>query len=96
MIYFDNAATTRPLDDVLQTYDTVNRKYFYNTASLSKGGQEARKLLEASRTQIKQLFKLNDYDLIFTSGATESNNIVIQSVIKKEITIWSNGTRFRT
>ena len=84
MIYFDNAATTRPLDDVLQTYDTVNRKYFYNTASLSKGGQEARKLLEASRTQIKQLFKLNDYDLLFTSGATESNNIVIQSVIKKK------------
>lgn len=85
MIYLDNAATTKPFKETLETYNTVNEKYFFNSASIHKGGQEVSQLLEASRSQMKELLNLNDYGLIFTSGATESNNIAIQSTIKRKI-----------
>lgn len=85
MIYLDNAATTKPFKETLETYNTVNEKYFFNAASVHKGGQEVSQLLEASRSQMKELLNLNDYGLIFTSGATESNNIAIQSTIKRKI-----------
>ena len=70
MIYLDNAATTKPFKETLETYNTVNEKYFFNAASVHKGGQEVSQLLEASRSQMKELLNLNDCGLIFTSGAT--------------------------
>lgn len=82
MIYMDNAATTRPYDDVLDTYMNVNRSYYFNTASIHQAGREAAKLLEASRRQILDLMGLGKHDCVFTSGATESNNIAIQSVLR--------------
>ena len=82
MIYMDNAATTRPYDDVLETYMNVNKMYYANTSSIHQAGREAAKLLEASRRQILDLMGLGGYDCIFTSGATESNNIAIQSVLR--------------
>ncbi|WP_229716686.1 cysteine desulfurase family protein [Salinicoccus roseus] len=78
----DNAATTRPYDDVLETYMNVNKMYYANTSSIHQAGREAAKLLEASRRQILDLMGLEGYDCIFTSGATESNNIAIQSVLR--------------
>ena len=55
MIYMDNAATTRPYDDVLETYMNVNKVYYANTSSIHQAGREAAKLLEASRRQILDL-----------------------------------------
>ncbi len=82
MIYMDNAATTRPYEDVLDTYMNVNRSYYFNTASIHQAGREAAKLLEASRRQVLDLMGLGNHECIFTSGATESNNIAIQSVLR--------------
>lgn len=78
----DNAATTRAYDNVLETYMNVNKTYYANTSSIHQAGREASKLLEASRRQILDLMGLGGYDCIFTSGATESNNIAIQSVLR--------------
>ncbi len=84
MIYMDNAATTRPYEEALDTFEQVNRLYYYNTASIHQEGRKAEQLLEASRKQILELLGLNGFECIFTSGATESNNIAIQSVLRKK------------
>lgn len=84
MIYFDNAATTAPYKEALEAYITANEKYFYNTASIHQSGKDAARLLEAARAQILELMDLKKYDLVFTSSATESNNIAIQSMLKKK------------
>lgn len=84
MIYLDNAATTKPDKSVLETYNKVSEDYFFNTASIHQKGRKAENLLEASRSQIVGLMGLKDYKCIFTSGATESNNIAIQSVLKRK------------
>lgn len=80
MIYLDNAATTKPFDEVLQTYVDVNNNYFGNTASINYFGKTANKLLEASRNQIANILKIPQKNIYFTSGATESNNIAILGV----------------
>ena len=82
MIYFDNAATTKPFKEALETFNTTSEKYFYNTASIHQAGKNAAKLLEAARKQILDLMYLPDYDLVFTSSATESNNIAILSTLR--------------
>lgn len=84
MHYFDNAATTKPHSEVLHTYNKVSENYYFNTASIHRAGRESAKLLEASRKQVLQLFGLPDYTCIFTSGATESNNLAIQGTLKRK------------
>ena len=84
MIYFDNAATTAPYKEALETYITASEKYFYNTASIHQSGKDAAKLLEAARAQILDLMGLKTYDLVFTASATESNNIAIQSMLRRK------------
>ncbi len=77
MIYLDNAATTKPFPEVLQTYLEVNEKYYGNTASINNFGKIGAKLLSASREQISSIMGVESSKIYFTSGATESNNIAI-------------------
>ncbi|HAR6059245.1 TPA: cysteine desulfurase [Staphylococcus pseudintermedius] len=80
MLYFDNAATTKPDPSVLSSFMKVNEKFFYNPNSPHQKGQEVERLLQNARDQIKSTLKLNDETLIFTSGATESNNMALKGV----------------
>ncbi|CAM4164559.1 cysteine desulfurase family protein [Lacicoccus alkaliphilus] len=84
MHYFDNAATTKPYAEVLHTFNKVNENYYFNTASIHQAGRDSAKLLEASRKQVLQLFSLPNYTCVFTSGATESNNIAIQGTLERK------------
>lgn len=84
MHYFDNAATTKPDAEVLDTFNKVNEKYYFNTASLHRAGRDSEKLLEASRKQVLDIFGLKNHHCVFTSGATESNNIAIQSTLNRK------------
>lgn len=86
MHYFDNAATTKMIQASRDTWLAVNEKYYENTASIHAGGKEASRLLETTRQQLKKLLNLDAFECVFTSGATESNNIVISSMLlKKEV-----------
>lgn len=78
MLYFDNAATTKPDPSVLSSFMKVNEEFFYNPNSPHEKGQEVERLLQNARDQIKSTLKLNDETLIFTSGATESNNMALK------------------
>ncbi len=80
MIYFDNAATTAINREVLGSFHELCEKYYGNPSSNHRYGQESFKLLQMAREQIRQVFKLDNYEVIFTSGATESNNIAIKGV----------------
>ena len=77
-IYLDNAATTIPYKEVLDSYEKVSTSYFANPSSIHKIGQESARLVELSRRQMLDLLNLtNTHEVIFTSGATESNNLAI-------------------
>lgn len=80
MIYFDNAATTRVNLEVLKTFNDLHSKFFANSASTHKLGKEVYRLEEMARNQISSLLKCESSEIIFTSGATESNNLAIKGI----------------
>lgn len=81
MIYLDYSATTKPDAKVLETFNKVSTNYFGNPNSLHKLGKEARDIINESTNIICQYFKIKNNELIYTSGATESNNLAIKGVI---------------
>ena len=78
IIYLDNAATSKVHPEVLDSYNQITLKYFANPSSIHYLGQESNRLLEKSREQILKLFNLSHHEVIFTSGATEANNLAIK------------------
>ena len=78
VIYLDNAATSKVHPEVLESFNQITLKYFANPSSIHALGQEAQRLLEKSREQILNLFNLKHHEVIFTSGATEANNLAIK------------------
>lgn len=81
LIYLDNAATTKAFEEVLDTYLKVNQSMYYNPNSPHKAGLQADQLLQQAKVQINDMVNTNmTYDVVFTSGATESNNIALKGV----------------
>lgn len=85
MIYLDNAATTKPNHSVLETYIKANEAVYFNPNSPHKAGLQGEQLLQRAKNQITELFDItSEFDLIFTSGATESNNLAIKGIAYKK------------
>ena len=82
MTYLDYSATTPVNKEVLDTYIKVVEKYPGNPNSLHKLGFEAKKIIDDSTKQIQKLLN-TDKEVIYTSGATESNNLAIFGVCNK-------------
>lgn len=80
MIYFDNSATTKPYPEALETYMQVASKILGNPSSLHRLGDQATRILEASRSQIADLIGKKSEEIYFTSGGTEGDNWVIKGV----------------
>lgn len=78
LIYFDYAATTPIRQEILDTYTDLLNNFFANPSSLHRLGQEASHMLNMAREQIASLFKRKSDEVIFTSGATEANNLAIK------------------
>ncbi|MED1600255.1 cysteine desulfurase family protein [Alkalihalophilus marmarensis] len=78
MIYLDNSATTRPHQDVLETYTKVSYDYFGNPSSLHTLGMEAEGLLTKARSAIADQLHVSAKEILFTSGGTEGNNLAIK------------------
>lgn len=79
-IYFDNAATTRTRKEVLDTFVKVSEEDFANPASNHALGSKVLHLLDRARAQIASYFHLLPEECLFTSGATEGNNLAIKGV----------------
>lgn len=80
MIYFDNSATTKPYPEALETYVQVASKILGNPSSLHRLGDQATRILDASRQQIADLIGKKSDEIFFTSGGTEGDNWVIKGV----------------
>lgn len=80
MIYFDNSATTNPYPEALETYMQVASKILGNPSSLHRLGDQATRILDASRKQIADLIGKKSDEIFFTSGGTEGDNWVIKGV----------------
>jgi cysteine desulfurase len=77
-IYCDNAATTRPRDEVIELTAKVMSEAFGNPSSLHAHGNKAKSYIETAREQCAKLINSTAYEILFTSGGTDSNNIAIR------------------
>lgn len=79
MIYLDNAATTRMYDEVIDAEKEVEKNFFANPSALHSFGMEAENLIKNSKKIISKELGCKESEIYFTKGATESNNIIINS-----------------
>lgn len=85
MIYFDNAATTKPFNQALETYKEVALKIWGNPSSLHSLGSQATRILDASRKQIAELLGRSSEEIFFTSGGTEADNWAIKGIAYEKL-----------
>lgn len=77
LVYFDNAATTRPFDSVIDKMGAVMRDTIGNPASMSTLGIEAEKQIIQAKNIISQSLGSLPEEIYFTSGGTEADNWAI-------------------
>ncbi len=80
-IYFDNAATTRPYDEVIEVANERMIQY-YNPSAIYDKAIAISKQIESVRRKILQVLAAEKGTIIFTSGGTESSNLAIQNMPK--------------
>ena len=80
MIYLDYAANTPVDKEVLDNYIKVTNKYIANPNSSHKLGIMAKNEIDKSSSFIASYFKCNRENIIYTSGASEANNLVIKGI----------------
>ena len=83
MIYLDYSATTKTDDEVLDTFVKCSKDFIGNPNSLHKLGVESKKMIDKATEQIEKVLNINDYDVIYTSGSSESNNLAIKGICEK-------------
>ena len=81
-VYFDNAATTKIDDSVIEKMNLVMKESYGNPSSTHGYGRESRVLIEKARKSIANEFNVQPSEIIFTSGGTESDNIVLTSAVE--------------
>lgn len=79
--YFDNSATTKCFDSVAAVVDKVMREDYGNPSSMHTKGVEAEKYVRYAKEQIAKSLKVNEKEILFTSGGTESDNLALIGVV---------------
>ncbi|MFD1163043.1 cysteine desulfurase family protein [Hwangdonia seohaensis] len=81
-IYFDNAATTQIRDEVIDKMAEVMRANYGNASSSHSFGRSSKSLIEKSRKTIAGYLNVSAAEIVFTSGGTEADNLVLQSAVR--------------
>jgi len=80
-VYFDNAATTAIDEKVLAAMMPYLTEHFGNPSTQYSFGRDTRAAVEEARKTIAQLINAQPSEIIFTSGATEANNMAIKGAV---------------
>ena len=81
-VYFDNAATTKVRDEVIDDISNVLKDCFGNPSSTHSFGRSAKSYIETSRKSIAKIINCDPAEIIFNSGGTESDNSILKCVVK--------------
>ncbi len=76
-IYLDNSATTKPIDEAINVVVYVMAQEYGNPSSLHRKGWKAEQVMTNSKSQLANALSCDKNEIIFTSGATEANNLAI-------------------
>ena len=80
IIYLDYSATTPVNEEVLDSFVKATRTYVGNPNSLHKLGVSANKLINDATKQISDILNVKPNEIIYTSGASEANNLAIKGI----------------
>lgn len=80
-VYLDNAATTPIYEEVITLMGNVMRESYGNPSSTHQFGRTAKSLIENSRKGIAKHLGVSSSEIIFTSGATEANNLILRNAV---------------
>ena len=81
-IYFDNAATTPILPEVIDAMMPYLKEHFGNPSSIYSYGRESRLAIEKSRKAVASILNAHPSEIFFTSGGTESSNTAIWGAVR--------------
>lgn len=76
-VYLDNSATTRCFDEAAQLMHRIMCEDYGNPSSMHHKGVEAEQYVREARETLARILKVNEKDILFTSGGTESDNIAL-------------------
>ena len=80
-VYFDNAATTSIRKEVIDKMSFVMKEAYGNPSSTHSYGRKSKSYLENARKSIASILNAEPKEIIFTSGGTESDNMIIQRAV---------------
>lgn len=80
-IYLDNAATTQIDEEVIEEIHSSMRGNFGNPSSVHQFGRKAKSAVETARKKIAKYFNITASEIIFTSGGTEADNLILQNAV---------------
>ncbi|NNK83815.1 MAG: cysteine desulfurase [Flavobacteriaceae bacterium] len=81
-IYFDNAATTAVREEVVEKMSEVLKTNFGNASSSHSFGRSSKSIIEQCRKNIASHFNVTAGEIVFTSGGTEADNLVLRSAAR--------------
>ena len=83
MVYLDYAASTPVDDEVLDNFIKTTKEEYANPNSNHELGLHAKNIIDESTKKIADLLNVESDEIIYTSGATESNNLAIRGVAER-------------
>jgi len=83
MVYLDYAANAPVDKKVLDIFYDTNIRFYANPNATHKLGQEAKKIIDESTEHIAKMLKILPEEIIYTSGASESNNLAIKGICER-------------
>ena len=83
MVYLDYAAATPTDEEVLNEFVKATKKYYANPNSNHKLGMEAKDAIDRSTKEIAKNLNVSPEEIIYTSGASETNNLVIKGICER-------------
>ena len=81
-IYFDNAATTKLDNEVLEEMIPFFKENYGNASSIYKLGRESKKAIEEARERIAKVLNCKPNEIYFTAGGSESDNTAIKGIAR--------------